>query len=147
MSADGGRDPEELLAQARAGDDAALGALLERFRAYLTVLARVQIGRRLQGKADCADVVQEAFLDAARQFPNFRGTTEAEFVAWLREILAGCLAHLIRRYLGTQARDVRLERELENDLDQSSRALVTALAAPQSTPSEKASRREQDGLL
>src|SRR5205814_5374688 len=62
-------------------------------------------------------------------------------------ILAGCLAHLIRRYFGTQARDVRLERELEADLDQSSRALVMTLASPQSTPSERASRREQDGLL
>src|SRR2546421_198458 len=123
MSVEALRGPDELLPLARGGDAAALGELLERVRAYLTVLAPVQIGRRLQGKGDCADVVQEAFLDAARQFPNSRGTTEAEFVAWLREILAGCRAHLIRRYLGTQARDVRLERELENDLDQSSRAL------------------------
>src|SRR5262249_41821656 len=67
--------------------------------------------------------------------------------SWVREILAGCLAHLIRRYFGTQRRDVRLERELEADLDQSSRALVLALASPQSTPSERASRREQEGLL
>src|SRR3954463_1588951 len=101
-------DLDSLLALARAGDAAALGHLLERFQAYLTVLARVQIGRRLQGKADCADVVQEAFLDAARQFPNFRGTPEAESVAGLREIVPGALPPLPRRYLGTQARDVRL---------------------------------------
>jgi RNA polymerase sigma-70 factor (ECF subfamily) len=145
--AEGERGLEDLLALACGGDDSALGQVLERFRAYLTVLARVQIGRRLQGKADCADVVQETFLDAARQFPNFRGTTEAELTSWLREILAGCLAHLIRRYFGTQRRDVRLERELEADLDHSSRALVLTLASPQSTPSERASRREQDGLL
>src|SRR3954451_23997974 len=121
MAADESRELTALLARARGGDDAALGQLLERFRAYLTVLARVQIGRRLQGKADCADVVQEAFLEAARQFPRFRGTTEGEVISWLREILPAGLAHMTRRYFGTQRRDVRLERELENDLDRSSR--------------------------
>ena len=81
-------DLDALIERARAGDDAALGRLLERYRAYLTVLARVQIGRRLQGKADCADVVQETFLEAARHFAGFRGSTEAELAAWLRQILA-----------------------------------------------------------
>lgn len=147
MAPEEAQEPEELLALARGGDDSALGRLLERFRAYLTVLARVQIGRRLQGKADCADVVQETFLETARQFARFRGATEAEFVSWLREILAGRLAHLVRRYFGTQRRDVRLERELEADLDHSSRGLALALAAPQNTPSEHAVAAEQESLL
>jgi RNA polymerase sigma-70 factor, ECF subfamily len=138
---------EQLLTRARQGDALALGQLLEQYRAYLTLLVRVQIGRRLQGKADCADVVQETFLEASRQFDSFRGQTEAELTAWLRQILAGCLGHLVRRYYGTQARDVRLERGLEYDLDQSSRALDRGLAAVQSTPSQNASRREQAVLL
>jgi RNA polymerase sigma-70 factor (ECF subfamily) len=145
MASDEAREREDLLAQARAGDDGALGRLLELYRAYLTLLARVQIGRRLQVKADCADVVQETFLEAARQFARFRGQTEPELVAWLRQILAGCLAHLVRRYFGTQARDVRLERALEQELDQSSRAIN--LVAVQSTPSQGAVRREQAVLL
>jgi RNA polymerase sigma-70 factor (ECF subfamily) len=147
MAPQGARDCDELLALARGGDDGALGQLLERFRCYLTVLARVQIGRRLQGKADCADVVQDVFLEASRQFPNFRGTSEPELTSWLREMLAGCLARLIRHYFGTQRRDVRLERQLEADLDQSSHALVSALAAQQSTPSEQAVGAEQEALL
>src|SRR5436309_6240106 len=141
------RQPEELLAQARGGDDVALGQLLERYRAYLMLLARLQIGRRLQGKADCADLVQEAFLEAARHFAQFRGQTEPELGAWLRQVLAGCLAHLVRRYCGTQARDVGLERVLEDELDQSSRAIDRGLIAGQSTPSQRASRREQAVLL
>jgi RNA polymerase sigma-70 factor (ECF subfamily) len=68
-------EAEQLLQQARAGHAPALGTLLERYRAYLSVLARVQIGRRLRGKVDESDVVQEAFLGAARDFPQFRGTT------------------------------------------------------------------------
>src|SRR5437016_3851474 len=104
-------DPELLLHQARDGDDAALGRLLESYSRYLTLLARVQVGRRIQGKVDPDDVVQETFLDAHRQFPQFRGTTEAELAAWLRRILAGQLTLVLRRYLGTKGRDIMLERE------------------------------------
>jgi RNA polymerase sigma-70 factor, ECF subfamily len=140
-------DPEQLLQRAKVGDLPALGPLLERYRAYLTVLARVQIGRRLQGKADASDVVQEAFLGAYRDFPQFRGATEKEFLAWLRQVLASLLANLVRHYQGTQRRDIRLERQLAVELEQSSQALDRGLAAPQSSPSEQAARREQSVLL
>jgi RNA polymerase sigma-70 factor (ECF subfamily) len=140
-------DCEALLRRARAGEEGALGRLLERYRGYLTLLARVQIGRRLQGKADHDDLVQEAYLEASRHFATFRGESEPELTTWLRRILATCLAHLVRRYLGTQARDVQLERALEDDLGQSSRALDVGLMADESTPSQRASRREQAVLL
>ena len=136
-----------LLDQARAGDGQALGQLLESYRAYLTLLARVQIGRRLQGKVDAADVVQDAFLGAYRDFTQFRGTSEKEFLGWLRQILAYVLANLVRYYQGTQRRDVRLERQLAIELDQSSHALDRGLVADQSSPSQQAVRREQAVLL
>jgi RNA polymerase sigma-70 factor (ECF subfamily) len=145
MAAD--QTPEELLRQARAGDAPALGRLLELYRAYLLVLARVQIGRRLQGKVDASDVVQEACLGAYRDFPQFRGTTEKEFLAWLRQVLASLLANLVRHYQGTQRRDVRLERQLTVELDQSSQALDRGLIAAQSSPSQQAVRREQSAVL
>ena len=94
-------EAERLIAGARAGDAATLGRLLELYRNYLRLLARVEIGRRLQGKVDASDVVQEVFLDAHRYFPTFRGTAEPQFVQWLREVLAGTLAGQVRRYLGT----------------------------------------------
>jgi RNA polymerase sigma-70 factor (ECF subfamily) len=147
VSEDAGRNAQQLLDRAREGDATTLGRLLERYRAYLAVLARVQIGRRLQGKVDADDVVQEAFLGAYRDFPQFRGTTEGEFMGWLRGILASLLANLVRHYQGTQRRDVRLERQLAVELDQSSLALDRGLVAPQSSPSEQASRREQSVLL
>ncbi len=137
----------ELLDQARTGDGPALGRLLESYRAYLGVLARIQIGRRLQGKADPSDIVQEAFLGAARDFEQFRGKTEAEFRAWLRQILASLVANLVRHYQGTQRRDVRLERRLAVELDQSSVALDRGLVAPHSSPSQQAARREQAVVL
>jgi RNA polymerase sigma-70 factor (ECF subfamily) len=147
MSNDLDPNPQQLLDQARAGDVPTLGRLLERYRAYLSVLARVQIGRRLQGKVDASDVVQDAFLGAYRDFAQFRGTSEKEFMGWLRGILASLLANLVRHYQGTQRRDVRLERQLAVELDQSSMALDRGLVAPQSSPSEQASRREQSLVL
>ena len=113
------------------------------YRNYLTLLARLQVGRRLQGKVDESDLVQDTFLEALRHFGGFRGTTEAELMSWLRQILAGVVANLLRRYYGTQRRNVRLERELADDLDRSSHALAGGLAARQSSPSERAARREQ----
>src|SRR5215471_21653575 len=98
------------LRQARAGNLHDLGQLLELYRNYLTLLARMQIGRRLQGKLDPADVVQEVFLRAHDRFATFRGDAEPELAGWLRQILAAALAGLVRHYLGTQRRDPRLEQ-------------------------------------
>ena len=137
----------ELLTQARGGSEQALGRLLESYSTYLTLLARVQIGRRIQGKVDAGDVVQETFLEAHRQIGNFRGTTEAELVAWLRKILAGQLALTFRRFLGTKGRDVNLERDLGAQLDQSSQAMDGGFVASTSTPSQHVSKREQAVLL
>jgi RNA polymerase sigma-70 factor (ECF subfamily) len=140
-------DPEQLLGLAQAGDREALGQLLELYGNYLTLLARMQIGRRLQGKVDAADLVQESFLAAHRDFAQFRGKTEAEFVSWLRQILAAKVIDLVRRYCGARRRDVRLERQLADELDQSSRAMALVLEAKHSSPSQQAVRREQAVLL
>jgi RNA polymerase sigma-70 factor (ECF subfamily) len=117
------------------------------YRGYLTLLARLQLSRRLQSKADASDLVQEVFLQAHDHFPRFRGSTEGELLSWLRQILATTLANLVRHYCGTQCRDVRLERHLAAELDESSRALDRSLLAPQSSPSQQAARREQAVLL
>jgi RNA polymerase sigma-70 factor (ECF subfamily) len=68
---------EGLLRVARGGNEEALGELLQHFRHYLELLARVELGRRLQTKLDTADLVQDTFLEAHRHFKSFRGTTEA----------------------------------------------------------------------
>ena len=132
--------PQDLIGQA---DDPALGQRLEAHRDYLTILARLQIGRRLQGKVAPEDVVQEAFLHAVRDAAQFRGSSDRELAAWLRQLLAARLADLVRRYCGTQGRDVRLERALQVELDQSSQALDRGLVSRLSSPSQQAVRHEQ----
>ena len=125
---------------------ARLGELLEHYRYYLELLAKLQIDRELQSKFDPADVVQETFCQAHRAFDQFRGTSEAELLSWLRAILASRLANLTRSYR-TRSRDVHLERQLSEKLDQSSRILGEMLAQRQTTPSRRAIRREESAIL
>ena len=65
--------PDELLNQARSGSTDHLGQLLELYRHYLGLLARIEIGRNLQAKLDASDLVQDTLLEAHRHFPKFRG--------------------------------------------------------------------------
>ena len=139
--------PEGLPEFARGAGDSALGRRLEAHRDYLTVLARLQIGQRLQGKVDPTDVVQETFLHAVRDLAQFRGSSDKELAAWLRQLLAARLADLVRRYCGIQGRDVRLEQALQVELDQSSQALDRGLVSRLSSPSQQAARHEQAAWL
>ena len=117
------------------------------YRPWLVLLARLQIDGRLPGKFDPSDAAQQALLEAHRAFPQFRGGTQAELAAWLRQILARVLAHEFRRYHGTQRRDLAGEVALDRALAESSRRLGAALAAPGSSPSHQADRRERAALL
>lgn len=132
---------------AKAGNTTQVGELIEPFRHYLKLLARMQIGPKLQEKADESDLVQETFLNAYRSFPEFQGTTEAELVGWLRSILATKLAELFRRYLGTQQRDIRLEQQIADDFGHSTIILgqnfAGGLISPDSSPSQRAGRHEE----
>jgi len=149
MSTGNGSDhqPVDLLRAARRGDGEALGSLLDGYRNYLRLLARLEVGRRLQAKLDASDLIQETFLQAHRHFDEFRGTTEAEVMEWLRTILARQLSNAIRHYRGTKRRDVRLERDLDQELGRSSHVLTRALALSQTSPSQRAARRERAVLL
>ena len=118
------------------------GRPLEAFRDYLRLLTRIQLGPRLQAKLDTSDVVQQTLLQAHAARSLFRGQTESEKLAWLRAILANVLAAEARKY-DTVARDVRKERSLEFQLDQSSSRLESLLAADQSSPSQRAVRSEE----
>jgi RNA polymerase sigma-70 factor (ECF subfamily) len=106
------------------------------------LLARTQLSPRLQAKLDASDVAQQALLQAHEARGQFRGTTEAERLAWLRAILANVLAAAARRF-EARARDVGRERSLEDDLERSSSRLECLFAADQSSPSQRAVRGEE----
>jgi RNA polymerase sigma-70 factor (ECF subfamily) len=136
-----------LLEALQQGDARAQGDVLLRYQPWLKLLARLQIDTRFQGKFSSSDIVQQTLLEAYRDFPRFHGRTEGELLAWLRQILAHVLAHEIRRYHGTQQRDIRQEVSLEDAIAQSSQRLGQILADSGSSPSAKAVAREQEVLL
>jgi len=137
------QDLTRCLSLARAGNEQALGRLLQQYRTYLELLAHVQVGHRLQVRSDQSDIVQETFLRASRGFSQFRGNSERELLAWLRQILSTTLAGALRKHCATGRRDAHVECNLAEMLDQSSAALDKALLSARSTPSQQVSRREQ----
>lgn len=136
-----------LLAALHDGDVTAQGEVLCRYQPWLQLLARMQMDSHFQGKFSHSDVVQQTLLEACRDLPQFRGQSEVELLAWLRQILTHVLAHEIRRYRGTQQRDIGREVSLEASLAESSRRLGDFLAASDASPSQNAERHEQEVRL
>lgn len=139
-----------LLSRARRGHGSSIGVLLQLYRNYLLVLASTQIEKRLQGRMSPSDVVQETMLRAHKNFGQFRGTTEAELVAWLRQILVNNLAKFVEQHVLAARRDVRREVSIERlgkALEQSTVQLAALLPAEIKTPSVAAEEREDAVLL
>lgn len=125
------------------GSSNASMAQLAEYQSWLQLLARLEIDSRFQGKFSASDAVQQTLLEAWRGWHTFRGDSERERMAWLRQILAHQLAHLARHFDGTQKRDVGRERSLEQSLSQSSLRLEQMLAADVTSPSGEAMARER----
>jgi RNA polymerase sigma-70 factor (ECF subfamily) len=117
---------------------------LERFRAYLDLLARLEVAPRLRDKVDLSGVVQQTLLEAHQgMIEQPRATrTAPEVAAWLRSILGHNLADALRK-LTAHKRDFRREWSLERALDQSASRVEQWLAAEQSSPSGQAMRQEE----
>jgi RNA polymerase sigma-70 factor (ECF subfamily) len=137
-------DVSDLIRRCKAGDALAREQLFQRYRSYLEVLARAQIGGRLGAKCEASDLIQQTLLEAHRDFEGFQGEREAELLAWLRRILAHNLFNQARHFAAQQrdaAREVSLQ-QVQVGVDHSSAALDRCLAAAGPSPSQDAARRE-----
>lgn len=119
---------------------------LERFRGYLSVLARASVGRELGARFDASDIVQATLLDAFVKKDQFQGQTQAEYLAWLRTIMVHNVADAIRANRRDK-RDVRRELALEAAVDDSLARADRWLAADQTSPSQYVDRVEQSLAL
>jgi RNA polymerase sigma-70 factor, ECF subfamily len=113
MSADT-RTDEELLGAAQSGDEGALAVLVERHRDRLERLVRLRMDRRLQGRVDPADVVQEAYLAARGKFPQYSADPRLPFFLWLRLEVGQKLVDVHRFHLGAKMRDAGQEVALHH---------------------------------
>jgi RNA polymerase sigma-70 factor, ECF subfamily len=119
---------------------------IDDFRSYLNLMARMQLDRRLQSKMDASDIVQQTMLQAHRAQANFRGSSDRQLAAWLRQILARNVYHASRDFQRDK-RDVRNERSIENAMDNSAVRVEAWLSADQTGPAAKAVKNEQVLML
>jgi RNA polymerase sigma-70 factor (ECF subfamily) len=111
---------------------------LERYRAGLRLLARLDLDPRLQGKLDLSGVVQQTLLEAHQGLGEFRGQGDGALLAWLKQILARNLLDEVRKL-----KRVKFDATHDQSLDELSSRAEAWLAAEQSTPSERACRNEE----
>lgn len=137
-------DPSDTLAKAAGGDAAAWRALLDRHHERLRRMVAVRLDPRLQGRVDPSDVLQEAYLDAARQLAEYLRNPSAPVFLWLRSLTGTRLVKAHRAHLGTQARDAAREVSLYRGAGPgaSSAALAAHLLGHGPRPSEVAVREE-----
>ena len=131
------------------GDRVAWDRLLEAHRARLRRMVALRLDRRLNGRLDPSDVIQEAFLDATAGLKEYARRAEMPFFLWLRWLTGMRLATIHRKHLGCQARDAGREVPLDRGPlpGASSAALAAHLLGRQSSASEMAMRLERKALV
>ncbi len=112
------------------------------FRAYLKVLAEMQLPPMIRSRVDPSDIVQQTLLNAHRAIKDFRGQSDAELAGWLRQILARELVHQLRDQQ-RQKRDVSRETSMQVAIDASSTRLEAFLASDDPRPESLAARNER----
>jgi RNA polymerase sigma-70 factor (ECF subfamily) len=140
-------EPSELIELQRrvdCGDETALLELYVHHRARLKRMVKLRLDRRLQGRLDPSDVLQEAYLDIARRAPQYLASPTMPVFLWLRWITAQKLLVLHRRHLGSKARDANLEVSLhQGALPQAtSVSLAAMLLGRLTSPTQAALRAE-----
>jgi RNA polymerase sigma-70 factor (ECF subfamily) len=141
-----GHDPGELelIRRAAEGDITGLDGLLERYRPRLRRMIKLRLDRRLQGRVDPSDVIQEAYLEVSRKLAEYLGDPSMPFFLWLRLLTGQKLALVHRQHLGVQARDAGREVSLHRGAlpEATSAALAAQLIGRRTTPSQAAARAE-----
>src|SRR5262245_53891795 len=137
-----------LLERAARGDRSGLGLLLERDRVRLRRMVALRLDRRLSGRVDPSDVIQEAQLEAATRLAEYLHNPTMPFFLWLRLITAQRLLTFHRRHLGARTRTVEREVPLERGMPQAtSAALAAHLLGQVTSPSNAAVRAEMKARL
>jgi RNA polymerase sigma-70 factor (ECF subfamily) len=133
-----------LVQQAAGGDQRAVDDLLSQFRPRLKRMVHLRLSRRLQGRVDDSDVIQEAYLDVSRKLPEYAVNPQLPFFLWLRNLVGLKLTEVHRRHLGTQMRDADQEVSLHRGAlpEANSMSLAAHLLGTMTTASEAAIKAE-----
>jgi RNA polymerase sigma-70 factor, ECF subfamily len=138
-------DDLHLVERARAGDSAAAGEALVRHRTRLRRMVEARLDRRVRGRVDASDVLQDGFADALAKFPAYLAEPKLSLFLWLRLVVGERLAKVHRDHLGAQVRDASREVSLYRGPmpAASSAALAAHLLGKETSPTQAAVRAER----
>lgn len=141
-------ETEGWLRAMRQGDKGALAALFDYYRLRLEQMVRLRMDSRLTARVDPSDVVQEAYLDAARQVEGYLRQPKVAPFVWLRGLTWQRLLNLQRQHVGAERRSVKRELALplESSAMLASHFLAAGTSPSQALVQEELRRRVQSAL-
>jgi len=121
-----------------------LAELFARHRDRLRKMVQVRLDRRLQGRVDASDVLQEAQLDVLRRAQEYAANPTMTPYLWLRYLTAQRLMILHRHHLGAQMRAAGQEVSLYRGAlpAATSVSLAALLLGRLTSPTQAAQRAE-----
>ena len=142
-------DEGDLLERVRANDEFAFAELFSRYRKRLLRIVKFRLDRRLQGRVDEEDVLQDAYMDAVQRSHHFFEMEQpTSFFIWLRMVVGQTLIDVHRRHLGTKMRDANREEALNAGFGGgTSVSLSFHLLAHLTSPSQAAMKAELAGIV
>ena len=137
-------DLRDLLRRASGGEAAACEELFSRYRARLKRMIHLRMSRRLQGRVDDSDVLQEAFVDVSRRLAEYASDPKLPFFLWLRHLTGLKLVEIHRKHLGAQLRDADREVTLHRGglPEADSASLAAQLLGTVTSPSQAVIKAE-----
>lgn len=140
---------DELLQKLRGGDQSALAELFSLYRDQLWRMVSFRLDRRLYGRVDESDVLQEAYMDAVDRIDRFFDEDQTSFFTWLRLITEQRMIDVHRRHLRTKMRDARREVSLDDNGRPPTTpvCLLAHLIGYVSSPSQKVARAEVEAIV
>jgi RNA polymerase sigma-70 factor (ECF subfamily) len=141
------RDPDqldELVRRAARGEEQALAELFSCYRGRLRQMVRLRLDRRLQGRVDPSDVLQDAYIDMAEKLPAYAARAAIPFYVWLRMVVGERLLRAHRHHLGSAMRDATREISLHRGaFPEASTASLAAQLLGQITSASRAALRAE----
>src|SRR5262249_14949962 len=140
-------ETDDLLRRTKGGDERALAALFTHYRERLKRMVRLRLDRRLSGRVDASDVIQEAYLEAHQRLAEYR-EREMPFFLWLRLVTGQKLTDVHRHHLGAKMRDAGQEVSLyRGALPQATSASLAVHLLGKTTSATQAAIRAEHKLL
>ena len=130
----------DLIRRASLGEEAALSLLFSKHSARLQRMIRLRLDRRIQGRVDSSDILQDAYIEVFRNLPRYVDAPTTSFFIWLRSIVGLKLAEIHRRHLAADRRDVSIYRGAVPTAN--SGTLAAQLLGQLTSPSQTAMKTE-----